>query len=44
MFKKKNAGGPAVAQWNNDPASFCGGTGSIPGPSQWVKDPALLQL
>ena len=33
-----------MAGWANDSASLCGGAGSIPGPVQWVKDPALLQL
>ena len=27
-----------MAQWINDLAFLCGGTGLIPGPLQWVKD------
>ena len=30
--------------WVNGPPYVSGGTGSIPGPAQWVKDLALLQL
>ena len=33
-----------LAQWINDPASVCGDAGLIPGPTQWVKNPALAQL
>ena len=33
-----------MAQWVNDVAWLCGIVGSIPGPVQWVKDPALPQL
>ena len=33
-----------MAEGVNDPAYLCGGTGSIPGPVQWLKDPAMLQL
>jgi len=33
-----------VAQWVDDSACLCGGVGLIPGPVQWVKDPAMLQL
>ena len=33
-----------MAQWINDPFCICGGCSSIPGPEQWVKDPAFLQL
>ena len=37
-------GVPTVAQWVNDLACLSRGAGSIPGPVQWMKDPALLQL
>ena len=33
-----------MAQWVNGPACLCKGTGSMPDPGQWVKDPGLLQL
>ena len=33
-----------MVQWVNDLACLCGDAGSIPGPVQWVKDTALLQL
>ena len=28
----------------DDLVCFCSGSGLIPGPAQWVKDPVLLQL
>ena len=31
-------------RWVNDLTCLCGHTSSIPGPVQWVKDPALPQL
>ena len=37
-------GVPAVAQWVNDPAYLCVGSGWIPGLAQWIKDLVLLQL
>ena len=33
-----------MAQWVNDLACLCGGTGSNPSPAQWVKHLALLQV
>ena len=33
-----------MAEQINDPTCLCGGTSSIPGLVQWVKDPELLQL
>ena len=33
-----------MAQWVSNPDCLCGGAGSIPGPEQGFKDPALLQL
>ena len=33
-----------MVQWVNNPACLYGGTGLIPGPVQWLKDLALLQL
>ena len=44
FIKPGNWGVPAVAQWFNELACLCGGTGSIPSPVQWVKDLSLLQL
>ena len=41
---KTKQGVPAVAQWVNDPACPCGGTGSIPSLEQWVKYLPLLQV
>ena len=36
-------GVPVVAEQVKNPASIHEGAGSIPGLTQWVKDPALLQ-
>ena len=33
-----------MVQWGNDLACLRGGAGQNPGPAQWVKNPALLQL
>ena len=35
---------PSEVQWVNDLACLCGGTSSIPGSAQRVKEPVLLQL
>ena len=42
-FTNKNAlsGIPIVAQWVQSPNSVCEVAGSIPGLTQWVKDPVL---
>ena len=40
-FKNANCGVLVVAQWLTNPASIHEDAGSIPGLSQWVKDPAL---
>ena len=34
---------PIVARWVKNPTSILEVGGSIPGLSQWIKDPALLQ-
>ena len=41
FFKKESFGVPVVAQWLADPTRNHEVAGSIPGLSQWVKDPAL---
>lgn len=33
-----------MAQWADAPAGLHGGSGAIPSPGQWGKDPAFLQL
>ena len=42
--KNSSYGVPAVAQWVHDSACLWGGTGSILGLAQWVRDPLLLQV
>ena len=52
MIKKENPnikklslpGALTGAQWINDLACLCGASHKLPCPTQWVKDPALLQL
>ena len=39
---KQNLGVPTVVQYVNDPAGLYRGTGSIPSPTQWVKDLAVV--
>ena len=34
-------GAPVVAQQVKNPASICGDVGSIPGLTEWVKDPRI---
>ena len=33
-----------MVQWDTDLACLCGGTSSIPGPVQWLKDLTLPEL
>ena len=41
VLKKKHMEFPIVAQWLMNPTSIHEVSGSIPGLTQWVKDPAL---
>ena len=40
-YKNITLGVPVVAQWLTKPTSICEDLGSIPGLTQWVKDPVL---
>ena len=41
-FKEEGPGAPVVAQWLTNPTRNHEVVGSIPGLTQWVKDPLLL--
>ena len=42
-IKKRCPGVPIVAQQVNNQTGIYGDWGLIPGPTQWVKDPTVLQ-
>ena len=41
LQKEKTGGVPTVAQWFKNPVSIHEDAGSIPGPTQWLKDLVL---
>ena len=41
LYQKEINGVPVVSLWLTNPTRNCEVSGLIPGPAQWVKDPAL---